>query len=442
MREGRGMSISQTISSQVENEKDNIIDFLMEFINKKSINPDRALTEEPGGEKSCQEWLRDQLVEMGFFDKIDYWEVTPERPNLVGVYGKQQDPEKAIIFNGHVDVVPVTKQQYANWTIGSPWNARIVNDRVYGRGSADMKGGITAYLWAMKVLADTKISLAGNIIAAMNIGEESSNFDFGSRAIVKRGYRAPLLVNAEPTNLSICPATKGAFFFKITITGKGTHVAYNNLALYPSPYGEEIAGVSAIAKATQMIHAFDLLNNQWAMHNKHPLSPPGGMNHCLVSIRGGEYLGSVPDKCELIYIVWFNPNFKSSVVMKEIETVLKSIIDHDYWLKEHPPELEMPYYGADKNIYEPIDIAVDRRECQTIFEAYEEAVGEKPVFRCFPAVCDANAFNDMGIPSIIIGPGDLTMGTHAENEYVPVDQVIAATKIYANIAVKWLGLEE
>jgi acetylornithine deacetylase/succinyl-diaminopimelate desuccinylase-like protein len=435
-------SIPEVISSRVESERENILGFLMEFIDHKSINPDRALPEEPGEEKSCQEWLRDRLAEMDVFEKIDLWEVAPGRPNLVGVFGKNYNPEKSIIFNGHVDVVPVTGQQYANWTIGHPWNASVVDGKVYGRGSADMKGGITAVLWAIKTLADLKLPLAGNIVAAMNIGEESSNFDYGSRAVVRRGYLAPLLVNAEPTNLDICPATKGAFFFKINVIGRGIHVAYNNLAIYPSPYGEDITGVSAIAKARQIMDAYDHLNEQWAMHNKHPLSPPGGMNHCLVSIRGGEYLGSVPEQCELIYIVWFNPDHKSSAVMQEIRDVLQSVVERDYWLREHPPELEIPYYGADKNIYETIDIPIDGRECRTIAEAYQEIVGEPARFRCFPAVCDANAYYDMGIPSIIIGPGDLTMGTHAENESVPVEQIITAAKVYANIAVKWLGTEE
>ena len=435
------MNVYETISNQVEKERENIIDFLIEFINQKSINPDRALPEEPGGENLCQEWLRDQMVKMDVYNKIDIWEVASKRPNLVGVIGEEKQTENVIMFNGHVDVVPVTKQQYKNWTIGSPWKAERIGDRIYGRGASDMKGGNTAFLWAAKILTEAKFSLEGSLIASINVGEESSNFDIGSRAIVRRGYRAPLLINAEPTNLIVCPATKGAFFFKITIPGQGAHVAYNNLALFPSPPGDQLMGVNAIGKAKQVMSVFENLNHQWGMHNKHPISPPGGMNNCLVKIRGGEYLGAIPEYCELIYIVWFNPNFKSEVVMEEIRRVLDSVVSNDYWLKDHPPKLEMPYLEADKNIYEPIDIPESSKECVTIAEAYEEVTGEKPVFQCFPAVCDANAFYELGIPSIILGPGDLTMGTHAENEYVPIEQVIIATKIYASIAVKWLGLE-
>ncbi|MEA3477938.1 MAG: M20/M25/M40 family metallo-hydrolase, partial [Bacteroidota bacterium] len=219
------MNVYETISNQVEKERENIINFLIEFINQKSINPDRALPEEPGGEKLCQEWLRDQMAKMDVFNKIDIWELASNRPNLVGVIGEEKKTDNAIMFNGHVDVVPVTKQQYKSWTIGSPWKAERIGDRIYGRGASDMKSGITAFLWAAKILAEAKFSLEGSLITSINVGEESSNFDIGSRAIVRRGYRAPLLINAEPTNLIVCPATKGAFFFKISIPGQGAHVA-------------------------------------------------------------------------------------------------------------------------------------------------------------------------------------------------------------------------
>ena len=433
------MDISAGVNAYIEDNQDQIITFLREFINHRSINVDRALPEEAGDEKVCQDWLRQEMENMGIFDRIDHWEIEKGRPNLAGVIGDPETSEKSIMFNGHVDVVPVTRKQYQDWRYGSPWEATFIDGRVYGRGATDMKGGITAMLWAVKALSDLGVKINGHLILAFNTAEESSNFDIGSRSVINRGYRPQLVINAEPTNLIICPATKGLFSFKVTVKGKSAHVAHNNLVLYPSHYGTDMPGVNAINKARKVLDAFDDLNQQWGLHRKHPVTPPGGMNLCLVSMKGGEYLSSIPDSCELIYLVWFNPDLNSNVVMAEIRDTLENVINSDYWFKDHPPALEMPYLEADKNIYEPIDIKTDDKACQALGDAFELVMKKPARFECFPAVCDANVFYEAGIPALIMGPGDLSMGAHGSNEYVPVEQVINASKIYANMLINWLG---
>ena len=434
------MNAQENISRYIDQHAEQILEFLKEFIHQKSINPDRALPGEPGDVFACQEWLRDQMRNMGIFDSIDFWEVEPRQPNLVGVIEGPGKVAKSLMFNGHADVVPVTELQYKNWTIGEPWKASRIDDRIYGRGAADMKSGVTAFLWGIRALRDENIHLSGRLLAAVNIGEESANFDAGSRAVVRRGHTASFMVNTEPTNLEIYPATMGAFFFKVTVFGKGAHVAYNRRVLHPSPYGEEVLGVNAILKAKRIIDVYEELNQQWGLYRKHPLTAPGSMNAVLVSVRGGEYLGSVPDHCELIYLVWFNANLHGPDVMDEIRNVLENLVKSDYWLKDNPPMIEMPYFGADKNNYEPIDLPVEHPGCAALTQAYRDVMNREPVVGCFSAVCDANAYYEMGIPAILFGPGDLSMGTHAENEYVPVDQVISAAKIYANMAIHYLGL--
>jgi acetylornithine deacetylase len=341
------------------------------------------------------------------------------------------------MFNGHTDVAPLTKKQYASWSIGSPWRAEIIDGKIYGRGASDMKGGITSFLWAIKILKDLGVKIKGDIIAAINIGEESQNTKIGSRSIVKRGYIPDLLINAEPTNLEIYPATIGWFFFKVTVFGKASHVAYNRQSIYPTPYSSKVLGVNAIEKMDTVIDFIKRLNYQWGINRKHPLSQPGNMNLCIVSINGGEYFSSIPDSCEAIYAVSFNPDLKSREVIREIKDTVKNAASSDYWLKEGHIKLEIPYLKIDKNVVEPIDIPKTYEGCIALLKAYREIMRAEPNFGCFPAVCDANTFHSFGIPSIIFGPGDLSMGTHAENEYIPVDQVINATKIYANFIIKW-----
>jgi len=407
------MKMYSQISERVQKESKNIINFLCEYINHKSINPDRALPDEPGNVYDCQSWLKEELIKMDIYNKVDFWEEEKGRPNVVGVINGD-DSKKSIMFNGHTDVVPLTEKQYSDWSSGSPWKAEVIDSKVYGRGASDMKGGITSFLWAVKILKDLKIPIKGDIIVSMNIGEESQNTDIGSRSIVKRGYRPTLLINAEPTNLEIYPATIGWFFFKVTVLGKSAHVAYNRQSMYPTPFGKELLGVNAIEKMDIVLNTFRRLNQQWGMYKKHPLSPPGNMNLCLVSIKGGKYYSSIPESCEAIYAVSFNPDLKSEEVIREIKNVLENTASTDYWLKEDHIKLEIPYLEIDKNVVEPINISKKHEGCIGLSKAYREIMKVEPKFGCFPAVCDANLFFDLGIPSIIFGPGDLSMGTHAE----------------------------
>lgn len=433
------MELYKQISERVDKESENIIKFLCEYINHKSINPDRAFSDEPGNVYDCQRWLKEKLDKMDIYDKVDFWEEEKKRPNIVCVICGD-GTGRSIMFNGHTDVAPLTEKQYSGWTKGYPWKARVIDSKVYGRGASDMKGGITSFLWAIKVLKDLKIPIRGDIIVAINIGEESENTEIGSRSVVKRGYRAPLLINAEPTNLEICPATIGWFFFKVTVLGKTAHLAYNRQSLYPTEFGNRVLGVNAIEKMDIVLNAFRRLNCEWGMHRKHPLAPPGSMNLCLVSIKGGKYYSSIPESCEAIYAVSFNPDLKSKEVIKEIKDLIKNIASTDYWLKDGHIKLEIPYLEIDKNVVEPINIPKTHRGCIALSKAYREIMKVEPNFTCFPAVCDANSFFELGIPSIIFGPGDLSMGTHAENEYVPIEHVINATKIYANLIIKWWDL--
>src|SRR5206468_3795061 len=132
------------------------------------------------------------------------------RPNLAAVL-RGSDPRPGLMFNGHSDTVEVTPDQRAAWT-GDPWSADIRSGLLYGRGATDMKGGNAAFLWAAKTVAEVGVPLARSVIVSVNIAEETAEAEVGPASVLARGYKAPLIVNAEPTNLRICPATMGWFF--------------------------------------------------------------------------------------------------------------------------------------------------------------------------------------------------------------------------------------
>jgi acetylornithine deacetylase len=110
----------------------------------------------------------------------------------------------------------------------------------------------------------------------------------------------------------------------------------------------------------------------------------------------------------------------------------------DTWLREHPPIIEMPVIHQ---VLEPVNLPLEHPAVQKLAAAYREALGTDPEFGSLPGPCDANIMNEAGITTVIFGPGDLAMNAHGTNEYVPVQQVIDACKVYASLMMDCCGAE-
>ena len=422
------------VFEKIDQQASALLQFLQQYVAHKSVNPGRGTPEDPGEEESCQRWLAGELDRMGCFDKIDLWADVPGRPNLAAVItGRSGQP--GLMFNGHTDTVEVTLPQRERW-IGDPWSGETRDGNLYGRGSTDMKSGNAAFLWAAKVLCELGISLRDDLILTFSIAEETGEADVGPLSVVRRGYTAPFVVNAEPTSLRVCPATMGWFFFKITVLGKGLHPASRYAAVYPSREPLPLPGIDAIEKLRKIMDALTQLERDWALHQRHVLMPPGGMNMCPVYIHGGNLRASMPEQCEVVYAVVYNPALRSDEVMRQIRAGIDGVVASDTWLREHPPVIEVPVIHQ---VLEPVNLPLEHPAVQKLAAAYREALGTEPAFGSLPGPCDANIMSEAGITTVIFGPGDLAMNAHGANEYVPVQQVIDACKVYASLMVDCCG---
>ena len=142
-----------------------------------------------------------------------------------------------MMLSGHVDVVP---EGPTAWT-HDPFVGQRENGRVYGRGAADMKGGLIANLMAVKAIKDAGIRLKGDVTLASVIGEETGGA--GTLSLISRGYRADGGIVPEPSDLHICPVSMGVIWFRVDIEGLLAHAANAHL------------GVSAISKAALIVEA-------------------------------------------------------------------------------------------------------------------------------------------------------------------------------------------
>lgn len=410
--------------------------FLQRYVQFRSINPD-LLDSSPTTElRHCQEWLADTLQTWNVFEDVALLAKDPEQPNVVARHGGT-GTERALLFNGHTDVVPVTDDQAANWSLGTPWGGTIVDGKLTGRGASDMKGGNAAFLWAIKALADCDIALKGDLLATVVSGEETGSHAIGVDLLADAGYVAPFAILAEPTSLDICPASVGEFYFKIRVTGRSTSLANRHLSVHPAPHGVPVAGVNAIDKMWRIQRALADLEREWGIWQRHPLMAPGNMNINISQISGGATYSSLADTCEMTGSVLFNPALQFAEVRAEFERAIESVVQTDYWLREHPPILTIPYVLDAK---EPINVSPDHPGCEALIEAYRQVLGEDPPVLCTTFTSDGNYLFARGQTIITCGPGGPDAGVHGANEYIDVAELIAATKMYACMAINWSGV--
>jgi acetylornithine deacetylase len=143
-------SRKKKVIDYIDRHSDEVVGFLCEFIAKRSINRGTAGT---GDELSAQDWLAERLEEMGY-DVVDRWfpDRKQKRPNVVGIM-KGKGAGRALILQGHVDVVPVPDSELDQWQ-SDPWTGTVRNGRVYGRGASDTKAGNTGMIWAAKAIRE------------------------------------------------------------------------------------------------------------------------------------------------------------------------------------------------------------------------------------------------------------------------------------------------
>jgi acetylornithine deacetylase/succinyl-diaminopimelate desuccinylase-like protein len=428
-------SLKEAVFRTIDAQREQLIAFAAEYVATPSINPGKALPGETGDESVCQTWLAGRLREFGTFANVDVWEDAPGRPNVAGILGTNGG-RPGLTFNGHTDTVEVTPDQRAAWT-GDPWSGEIRDGLLFGRGAVDMKGGISAFMWAAKAVAEARVPLTRDVAVTASIAEETSEADIGPLSVLRRGYDAPLVVNAEPTDLRICPVGMGWLFVRITVEGRRLHPASRWTAVHPQPHGTPMEGVDAIDKLRPIMNAVAELDHDWALTERHPLMPPGAMGLSPVWIAGGDHRAAMSDSASVEYAVPFRPGIRSSAVLERIRAVIDGVAARDSWLLEHPPVIDAPVNHA---ILEPLDIDSAHPAVGAIAGAFESALRRTPELGCMPGPCDANFMAEAGTTTVVLGPGDLALGAaHGTDEHIAVEAIVDACKVYAALIVDICG---
>jgi acetylornithine deacetylase len=365
-----------------------------------SRNPTLA----PGapGEKACATLLRDVLDAWGF--RTELHEAAPGRPNLVARIGDAAVGSRSLMLNGHLDVVGVEGMLHP------PFAAEEREGRIYGRGSADMKGGIAAMCAAAHRAASAGVP--GEIIIAAVADEEYESL--GTRALLSRGVRADACVVTEPTRLAIMPAHRGFVWIEVEILGRAAHGSRWDI------------GVDAIRHAGLLLAELDRLDAEVLPGRTHPLLGRGSLHASL--IEGGIGMSTYPDRCLLKLERRTIPGERPEDALEEVRRAGAAIRGR------------RPTFAADARLLVtqgPSDVAIDAPLVRGLAAAID-ASGEASRIEGMSAWTDAALLNDAGIPAVCFGPGDISLA-HAAEEYIPLDEIDRAAAILTGFARSWCG---
>ena len=338
------------------------------------------------------------------------------RPNVVGIH--RGDPSaRSLLFNGHVDTIPWSP--VSDWQF-DPLSGELKDGRILGRGSSDMKGGLAAMTMALKVLLDLGLKPRGSVILEYVMDEEVSGL--GTLACVVRGYKADAGISLETSDLHVQPACIGRLWFVVEVRGK------------PAGISRRWEAVNALDKGYKIAKAIEDLEGLRINTLTHPLYPDNrGALPCAVGrFEAGHYASATPDRAILRGSMGLLPQEDIEQVKQELITYIRNVCDLDPWLKSHQPKVW--FEGL---IAEGAEIPVDHPIVTTVAKGFEEVTGEKPVYSGRMGAADTRFLIRNGdTPTVIFGPG-VTAQMHATNEWLPIENLVIATKTLALTIHDW-----
>ena len=354
----------------------------------------------PGNEEPCARFIKDYLDDLHIEGAVvDLHTFAKDRSNVVATFGGSS---AGLLLSGHMDVVPVNDE--GAWT-SPPYEARVRDARLYGRGSADMKAGLAAMLAAISSVKGRRLKRSLSLVATA--GEEIG-FD-GLIALVKdkgmKRVKARCGVVGEPTEMKAVRAHRGGVSVVITFEGRSAHA------------GDPSLGINSIENCALFMKRLEVLRKKLAA-TKDP-----ALGHTIVTptmINGGSKSNVIPGSCALTLDSRVIPAVGAKAVLDGLNSVIDDLGSKD---KKFKARLEVLYTA---------DALSVPRDAEVVKLA-ESLTGSRAATA--PYGTEAPIYCKLGIPTVVLGPGSVKQA-HIVDEYAPVEQVERAEAIYRQMIEK------
>jgi acetylornithine deacetylase len=397
----------------------------------------QELVRRPSYEKEAevQAFIRDWCRERGL--ETDLWEPTLEelkksagfvdvdydyqgRPNQV-ILLKGVGQGRSLTLNGHTDVVPV---EPVPWKYGSPWNPELVDGKIYGRGSMDMKAGIAVAMIVIDALRGCGIHLKGDLQLQCVVDEE--NGGNGTLAAILRGYRSDATIFLESTGVDqVFVSSRGAQFFRITVPGLESGIEY------------QFTHPNVIDKAFILFEAVKSYALWRAAEANHPLYAwdPTQIPSAICKINAGSWPSTFAAQCVMEGSIECLPGEDIERVKDRFRAYLLQAASQDPWMREHPPLID--YFGLR---YEAGETSLDSSFIQQFSRSFQEVSGKAPVYL-------GGGGSDLRLPvlyanspSILFGP--LGGSIHSTDEFVDIESMNRVAQILGKFILDWCGVAD
>jgi acetylornithine deacetylase/succinyl-diaminopimelate desuccinylase-like protein len=370
---------------------DDVTDLLTRLVAIDSVNP--ALVPGGAGEREIAAFVEAWATKAGL--DADVLESTPGRPSVI-VRAPGGGGGRTLLLCGHTDTVNIEGMD-------GPFTVRIDGDRLYGRGSYDMKAGLAAALIASREAA--ALDLAGDVVVAAVADEEHASL--GVQEVLAAIAAAAAIV-IEPTEMALVVAHRGFVWSEVEVTGRAAHGSRPHL------------GVDAIVKMGPVLTALGKLDTALDART-HPLLGHPSVHASL--IEGGEELSSYPGRCVVGIERRTLPGERTVDVEAELEALLDACRAADDGLVASRRTLLTR---------EPFEIAQDADIVALVGDAVAATLGERPAIEGASYWADAALIAAAGIPTVIYGPGGA--GAHELEEWVSISNTASVARVLVDVA--------
>jgi acetylornithine deacetylase len=374
------------------------IDLLSDLVSIDSVNP--SLVPGAAGEGEIARFVAGWLAAAGL--EVETPEAAPGRQNVVARL-RGSGGGRCLMLNAHMDTVGVSG-------MSAPFEPRVDGNRLYGRGTYDMKGSLAAIMLAARSLAGNK--LRGDLLLTAVADEEYASL--GTQQIM-REHAADAAIVTEPTGAGrVCVAHKGFAWLAVETTGRPAHGSKPDL------------GVDAIAHMGRVLVGLEDLAAALARDTRHALLGPASLHASL--IEGGQELSSYPGACRLQIERRTLPGETAETVSAEFESILERLASAD------------PSFRGGVDLFfwrDPFEVDPNEEIVRLLVGEVGSVTGRAPELYGDTPWMDAALLSAAGISTVVYGPGG--GGAHAMEEWSDLDEVVTCTQVLTRVAQQFCG---
>jgi succinyl-diaminopimelate desuccinylase len=380
-------------------DRDLVVRITRDLVRIQSVNP-------PGNEREAAEYLGNEMRALGL--EVELQHLEEDRSQVIGRI--RGEGAGHLVMTGHLDVVPPGGQEWQH----DPFGAEVEEGRIYGRGSADMKGGVAAIVAAAAALVSGDFRPKADYVVAATAGEEAGLL--GAAAMVEKRSLAGsrYLVVAEPSGLDVFVGEKGVLWLELKAFGRTAHGSMPWLG---------VNAVSFLSRLISRLEEYPFAFVESPLLGKPTISPN--------VIQGGNKINVVPDFCRVEVDMRTVPGQDHAAIVGEIRKLADEAA-HDF---DGGLRVEV---GIVNNV---APLETDRADplVDATVQAVRAVRGSSPAVAGVTYATDAAYLGPgFGLPMVICGPGASGMA-HQPDEYVEIAQLVQAAEIYVELANKLIG---